>query len=129
MEILATVTAAQRMASRAFRKLETILEKMGKNVANTSMHKFMVLDRKFHFAIYENSPNTFLVANVSALWDRTSISQFIFAWDSIRAVESLKEHTQIFEAIRNREGRKAGDLIREHKERSLNRLMRVLGVE
>lgn len=129
LEIMATVSAAGRMTARAFKKIDSILDKMDKNKTSTSKHKFMVLDRKFHFAIYENAPNAFLVENVSMLWDRCNISSYVLAWDSSRAVESHAEHIEIFEAIKKKEAQAAGELVRQHKERSMERLMKALGID
>lgn len=126
LEVLATVTATQKFSARALHKLEKLVQRMEKSIQSTTMHKFMILDRKFHFAIYENSPNAFLVETVASLWDRTSVSQFIFAWDSFRAVDSLKEHKDILGAISRKEAQLAGALVRQHKDRSLVRLTRVL---
>lgn len=126
LEILAVMTAIPRMTPRAIQKLENIIEKMETTIGSTTMHKFMALDRKFHFAIYDNSPNVFLIENVSSLWERTSISQYIFAWDASRAVESHKEHKDILAAIVKKEPLLAGELLKQHKEKSLGRLMIVL---
>jgi len=127
LEVLATVTATQKITARALHKLEKLVEKMEKNIGSTTMHKFMVLDRKFHFALYENSPNAFLVETVASLWDRTSVSQFIFAWDSLRAVESLTEHKAILDAVSRKDVDVAGELMRRHKDRSLARLTQLMG--
>ena len=125
LEVLATVTATLKITTHAFQRLEKLVAKMEKNIGSTTMHKFMVLDRKFHFALYENSSNTFLVETVASLWDRASISQFIFAWDSSRAVSSLTEHKAILDALSRKDALLAGELVRKHKDNSLIRLMRI----
>lgn len=126
LEVLATVTATQRITARALLRLERLVARMEKNLQSTEVHKAMRMDRKFHFALYENSPNAFLVESVAALWDRASISQFIFAWDSFRAAASLKEHKAILDAVSRRDAQLAGELVREHKNRSLQRLVHIL---
>lgn len=126
LEVLATTTATQKITARGIQRLKKLVERMEKNVSSTTMHTFMKIDRKFHFALYNNSPNTFLVENVAALWDRTHVSQFIFAWDSSRAVESLKEHKAILEAVSQKDAEAAGELMRQHKDKSLERLARIL---
>ncbi len=129
LEILATVTATPKINQRALRKLEGIVERMEKNIGSTTMNKFMTLDRKFHFAIYEHSPNAFLVENVDSLWERTTISQYIFAWDSTRAVDSHEEHKGILQAITQKDAQLAGELLKQHKDNSLDRLTGLLNTE
>ena len=122
LEIMAAVTATERITARSVKRLHSIIAKMEKTIESGEVHKFMLLDQKFHFAIYENSPNAFLVENVSMLWDRCGISPYIFAWDTVRAVESHKEHVRLVEAIERKEAQLVGELVRQHKERSLERL-------
>ncbi|GHV50114.1 GntR family transcriptional regulator [Deltaproteobacteria bacterium] len=128
LEILAIMTATERMTLRALKKLDSLISRMEKSITAGNMPKVIVFDRKFHFAIYENAPNTFLVENVSMLWDKCNISPYVFAWDAVRAVESLNEHKRILDAIKNKQAAVAGDLLRRHKERSLERLRIALDV-
>jgi len=127
LEILAATSSVPRITAANFSKLESILAKMEKAIGSVGVNSYMDLDRKFHFTIYENAPNKFLIENVVMLWDRCKISQYIFVWDNIRAKESHDEHTEILEAIKNKEPLKTGELIRQHKERSLARLRIALG--
>lgn len=128
LEVMAAISAAERIPASGIRKLESVLARMEKTISSLGMRKFMDLDKRFHFAIYSHSPNTFLVENVAMLWDRCNISKYVFAWDNARAFESHKEHAEILEAIKAGKIQPVGDLIRRHKERSLERLRVALGV-
>lgn len=122
LEVMAAMSATERMTTAGIKRLESMLVKMGKLVGFVGMREFMNLDRKFHFGIYEFSPNEFLIESVVTLWDRCNISKYVFAWDSVRAPESLAEHEEILEAVKNKQMLRVGELIREHKEHSFERL-------
>lgn len=127
LEVMAAVSATERLTATGIRRLESMLARMGKLIGSVGTRELMDLDRKFHFAIYEFSPNGFLIENVAMLWDRCNISKYVFAWDSVRAQESLTEHTEILATIKEKKALRVGELIRQHKERSLERLQVALG--
>jgi len=128
LEILAATTAVRQMTAAGIRRLESIFAKMEKAIGSARAASFMDLDRKFHFALYEHSPNAFLVENVAMLWDRCKMSQHVFVWDSVRAGESHREHAEIVAAVKGGKPERTGDLIRQHKARSLEKLRLALGV-
>lgn len=126
LEVAAASSAASRITPAAVRKLEAMHTKMEKYIGSANMCKFIESDRKFHFAIYDFSANSFLVENVFMLWDRCKISGYILAWGQERALESHQEHSEIIAALKEKNVDLVGQLVRRHKERSLERLRTAL---
>jgi GntR family transcriptional regulator, transcriptional repressor for pyruvate dehydrogenase complex len=100
----------------ALSEMEQDIYKKGKGVSGTD---------RFHMTIYKASKNVILYKIGLMLQGLMHESREISLAIPGRAERSLQEHHQIFEAIKERDGIKAGELMDEHlsrvaKERRLN---------
>ena len=77
------------------------------------------LNKQFHLKIYAAAKRPHLYKLIADLWDKVSWIRSVFFLAPQIALDSLKEHGEIIEAIRKRDGELVGKLMREQKRHSL----------
>ncbi|KKM10497.1 hypothetical protein SY88_12425 [Clostridiales bacterium PH28_bin88] len=114
LEILATKLCAQRAPDSLLKELERIVREMDRVILE-DRKRYAQLNRQFHQIICQGSGNSCLAEMVDMLWDRSQRAQVLFRLNSQRPVSSNKEHKEILEALKSRDGEKAAKLASEHK--------------
>ncbi|MCB2202820.1 GntR family transcriptional regulator [bacterium] len=75
---------------------------------NPSAKEIFILNRDFHFRIYQMSKMTQLVSMISMLWDKLAFYKLIYGRRYLRnqssAVEMLTEHRSYLDALKKRDG-------------------------
>ena len=72
-------------------------------------------DEAFHRIVVSECGNTQMRAVVHALWDRTRRIRLLTMTGRCIRPESNTEHAALIEAVRDRQGTKAGDIMRQHR--------------
>jgi DNA-binding GntR family transcriptional regulator len=119
LEGLAAYTAAARMTRVNLAQLEDLYDEMGEAVADGRDDDLAGLNRDFHRAIAVASGNPHLVEildNVKGVFER--FRSKAVANDERRA-QAHREHGELIEALRIRDGENARSLAEEHVHRAL----------
>ena len=77
------------------------------------------LNKQFHLKIYAAAKRPHLYKLIADLWDKVSWIRSVFFLAPQIALDSLKEHGEIIEAIRKKDAELVGKLMREQKRHSL----------
>jgi DNA-binding GntR family transcriptional regulator len=76
-------------------------------------------NRAFHRAIYASCGNDILIGILDSLWDLSDRYRIVVLRNAPAAEAARSEHDAILDAVVHRERRKAGQLMREHMQKSL----------
>lgn len=115
LESLAARLAAKNATEEEIAKLEKYIKKMDECYEKNDIHKYGEYNRKFHQTLYKASHAPILVDLIDKLYVRSERSKTIFFLDPQRIKESNKEHLSVLEALKERDGEKAAELIRLQK--------------
>lgn len=123
LEGLAAALAAERITEDELETMERLLVEKGEAINLDDIGKLVVVDTKFHEAMYQASRNERLSAIISNL--REQIQRFRLTSLSIpgRKEDSLREHRNLLEAIQARDIQLARQLAQEHIENAENVLI------
>ena len=116
LETLATKLAAENIGKRDLKLLELNNKKMEKAVEKKKYKTIIFLNREFHRIIYAACENRYLYKYIFELWDLSFRIPGVFAMIPEIADLSLAEHKEILQALENRDGTLAAELIDKHKE-------------
>jgi DNA-binding GntR family transcriptional regulator len=83
-------------------------------------------NRAFHAAIYSSCGNDILIGILDQLWDLSDRYRIVVLRDTPAAEAARSEHDAILDAVASRQRRKAGQLMREHMEKSLATITRLV---
>ena len=118
LEVLATKLAAPVATEKDIAALEKLILKADRAVQADKLEKLGPLNKEFHLRIYQIGPYPLLYKTVVDLWDRFELMQCVFSLVPKRAISSHEEHKKILSALADKNGRLAGRLVREHKNRT-----------
>jgi DNA-binding GntR family transcriptional regulator len=122
LETLATKLAAKNIGEKDLKLLELNNKQMEKAVEKKKYKTIISLNREFHRIIYAACKNRYLYSYIFELWDLSFRIPGVFAMIPETADLSLSEHKEIFQALKNRDGTLAAELIDKHKEGLLRAL-------
>lgn len=87
------------------------------NEPKPNAKQIFVLNREFHFEIYETSNMQYLTNMLATLWDNLAFYKLIYgrkySTDKSSAIHMLSEHQQYMDKLKNREAQSLKDLMRE----------------
>lgn len=122
LEPFAAKLAAQRVTNAEIKKLEEFYEKVDRALSGGRMDDYKKVHRHFHKYLVELSGNELLTKTIFDLMDMESRMRIIFQLFPDIMQESAKEHRQILEVLRNKDGEALAELIYKHKHRAFERL-------
>lgn len=96
-------------------KLEDILRDMKKAMESADSENFNLYNMKFHRYIYQIPPFPMLYDMIINVWDGGKWTRSVFAISPKRMKNSLNEHIQILDAIKEKNEDKVEKLVREHR--------------
>ena len=117
IEALSAGLAAQRRTEEQLREMEQCLEAHRKSLADSQAMEASRQDDEFHALIAKASSNSRLAAQLEMITNqcrRASIFQNQRSTDRIEV--SIRQHQEIFEAIRDRKEAEAEQLMKAHME-------------
>jgi DNA-binding GntR family transcriptional regulator len=126
MEALATRLAAPYLSEVDISFLEKKIEEMESAMKEKHYRVLSSLNQDFHLRIYKAAPYPYLYKLIVDLWEKSNRAQSVFILSPERAVVSIREHKQILEALRRKDGVLAERLIRGQKKRSLKTIINMI---
>lgn len=114
LEGLALRLAAERMSAAQLENLGRILHRMRIAVEQNDAITVTEIGADFHDAIIAASGNEYLVQTLQSLNDSIRRYRRVAANIPGRALETMHEHEQIYNALKNREIEAAQELIQQH---------------
>lgn len=114
LEIIAVRLACKKASEKEISELEKIIEEMREALKSYDFVRYSELNSKFHDKIIILADNSVL----KQVYERANVHLIRYKFRSLltsgRALDSLREHERIWEAIKERDLAKAEEAIREH---------------
>ncbi len=126
LEVLATRLTAERANDQTLAEIVQAATLHLKTVESGTRAEYLALDRRFHAVIAEASGNEILVSMLNSIADRIQIARYLDQ-SKDRDLLSGQEHVAIAEALVNRDGDKAAELMMKHIEENRNRTIILIG--
>jgi DNA-binding GntR family transcriptional regulator len=120
LETLAARLSAQCIDEPTISRLEEIISKMEASIHNKDNIQYGKLNKEFHLTIYAANSNRTLYELIETLWNRSEFSRRVFIDLSFRNEESLKEHKDWLQAIKEKDGKKSAEILREQKDKAVS---------
>lgn len=119
LEGLAAKLSTEYIDAPTISKLENLINEMEICIENKDNIQYGKLNRQFHMTIYGASPYKILYELIETLWNRSEYSRKVFTLLASRNEESLMEHKAWLEAIKEKNGEKAAQILREQKHNAI----------
>lgn len=94
--------------------LGSVVDDLEAAAAKSDVTTFLVADRRFHLSLLEIVGNARLVRLIAELRDQTRLVGLRPLAESDSLAESAREHRDVLEALEERDGRRAEELMRRH---------------
>lgn len=94
--------------------IDGIQKKYQKMAHESYSRERLLVDKKFHLEILEMGGNRQMLRIVDGIFDLLIVRRSILHLPPSRPHKAHKEHSEIFEALKNRDGKKASRLLKEH---------------
>lgn len=125
IETQAAGLAAIKMSNDDINELVTILEKQEKAVEEGDSEKVRNLDTKFHDKIYEGCGSTTFELILSPVHHKLSKYRKASLDNRDRIFNSVKEHREILESIKNRSSASAEEMMLKHIDNSYESIAKI----
>jgi GntR family transcriptional repressor for pyruvate dehydrogenase complex len=121
IESQCTELAAQRATENDLAEMKGYLEEMEKNKKNPRVHA--EADYLFHFTIVKAANNPFIIEITKVLGKmiEKAIEETAIEDDSVGREKAMRYHRSLYRAIRQKDGKKAADLLHKHSIESRGR--------
>src|SRR5690625_2808621 len=114
LEGIAGRLAARRMTDSERKELDQLVKDFEPYAKKNDRDKHQIMNRQFHFSIYNGSHNKYLITQATALYNRLTPYRLYELNRSGEVLRNYIEHTRIVDAIINREADAAYHLLKEH---------------
>lgn len=118
LERLAAELAATRMTARDLERLQRMHDKMAGHFAAGERHEYFALNHEIHVAIVAASKNEILVNTHAGLMVKARRGRYTALASEERWKEAMGEHEALMEALRRRDGQRAGEILFQHDRRT-----------
>jgi DNA-binding GntR family transcriptional regulator len=118
LERLAVELAATRMTGRDLERLQRMHDKMAGHFSAGQRHEYFALNHEIHVAIVAGSKNQTLIAAHGALMVKARRGRYTALASEQRWKEAMAEHEALMEALRRRDGQRAGEILFQHDRRT-----------
>jgi DNA-binding GntR family transcriptional regulator len=119
LESLASRLATPHISQEDIEYLTKKNQEMKSALQRNDPEMLATLNKQFHLKIYAAAKRPHLYKLIADLWDKVSWIRSVFFLAPQIALDSLREHAEIIEAIRKKDGELVGKLMREQKRHSL----------
>jgi DNA-binding GntR family transcriptional regulator len=123
LEMRATKNAVASISDQDIQCIDTLLEKGHSAVEFGNLEQYLEIDIKFHDFLLKNSGNRRLVAFMDSIRDLIYRERVLSTRSQTNIHETLHEHQKILDAIHNRDGELASQLMGEHLHSACQRLL------
>jgi len=114
IERIAAELATKRMTERDLVRLKSLNDRMTDHFENGRRHEYFQLNQEAHNSIIKLTGNSILVDIHEKLMIKVRRARYLAILSGERWEESVKEHTNILEAMESRDAVRAGELILDH---------------
>ena len=114
LECIAMRWAAPFLKEGEIEALEKINARMQAALENQQYGKLSTLNKDFHFKIYKACNSPALINLIEEWWNKAHVTSY-YSLAPERAIESIKEHESIIEAIKKKDSGSMGAMLRKHK--------------
>ncbi|MDW7670499.1 MAG: GntR family transcriptional regulator [Bacillota bacterium] len=114
LEILAVKRCIERITDQGIMQMQQILEGMRDSLEKKEFKQFILYDRSFHSLIVDIADNPRLKKILKNMNDHIERITFLIYGDEQRMLQSISQHTNVFEAISNRDSGKGEKAIQDH---------------
>lgn len=118
LQALAAQTAADMADENDIKELQSYNKVFEKAIKNKDYFAALKQDEHFHEKIVKICDNAYLESSINVL--QAHVRRLFFKNEIILSEESVLEHKQIIEAIKNKDAKKAGDIAKSNWERSVD---------
>ena len=119
LEGYAARTVSESISEETLAKLNEMNKEM-KIVAEEGKDEiFCELNKDFHRLLYKNSSHLLLYKTIFDLWDEGNWSKSLFAFFPEKMKESVNEHLEILQALKNHDQDTVEKMTREHKMKNI----------
>jgi DNA-binding GntR family transcriptional regulator len=118
LERLAAELAAMRMTARDLERLQRMHDRMAAHFAAGERHEYFALNHEIHVAVVAGSKNQTLVATHGALMVKARRGRYTALASEERWKEAMGEHEALMQALRTRDGERAGEILFRHDRRT-----------
>jgi DNA-binding GntR family transcriptional regulator len=118
VERAAAELAAVRATPRDLQRLVELQERMERQHQSGSLREYFDTNQQVHAFIVECARNSVLKATHAQLLARAERARFLALFSQSRWDESIAEHRQILQALRDADGPRAGELLGRHVRRT-----------
>lgn len=120
LELTAVEDAARNINEESFSEIERVYQQQEAAMGNhdTQPFQFIEMDRAFHQGIYELSGNETLVDLLNNYNDMICVAGVRALGSDVRRSETIREHSAILEALRQRDVEGAVQAMKEHMEQT-----------
>ena len=119
LESLAARLATPLIKEAEITSLQEINQELKSALQRDDREMLYALNKQFHFKIYAAANRPHLYKLIVDLWDKISWIRSVFFLAPHIALDSLREHGEIIEAIRKRDDELVGNLMKVQKRHSL----------
>ena len=119
LESLAARLATPLMSEAEITCLQEVNQELKSALQRDDRERLCALNKQFHFKIYAAAKRPHLYKLIVDLWDKVSWIRSVFFLAPQIALDSLREHGEIIEAIRKKDDELVGKLMKEQKRHSL----------
>ncbi len=119
LESLAARLATPHITQSDIKYLEEKNEEMKLALQKDDREMLSILNKQFHMKIYSAASRPHLYKLIAELWDKINWIGSVFFLKTQIALDSLKEHGEIIEAIKKKDAKSVAILMRQQKKNSL----------
>jgi DNA-binding GntR family transcriptional regulator len=106
--------AAQFITEKKIKIIDEIQKQYHKMAHEPYSRERLLVDKRFHLEIMEMGGNSKLLRIVDGIFDLLIVRRSILHLSPSRPHKAHKEHSEIFEALKKRDGKKASQLMKKH---------------
>ena len=125
LEALAARLATEKIDEATLTKLRDIVAASETHLANSDFKEIERLNMDFHLAIYEKSDNQLLIDMIKDLWNNTKRYPSLFSDNQAHAVQSIKEHKFIIDALELKDPILVENTMVKHKANAGKEILRI----
>jgi DNA-binding GntR family transcriptional regulator len=114
LEALITQLAVPSLSPETLARLGELIIEMEHVTKARDADKLLVLNRDFHFTIYDVAHRPLLMQIIVGLWDRSTRYRKFYTHLLDRAPQALAEHKQIYKACKAKDPMAAGRAVRNN---------------
>jgi len=124
IEGLSSRLAAENMTGEELEQLRDVVEEEEFHTYKNNTGKILLLDSRFHDIIFKSSKSKMIIHLLSTFHDYIRRARYSSLSSGDRAIEALKEHRAIYEAIAARDPDSAEELTVKHIEKARENMLK-----